>query len=84
MGVCFLRLSGLDASWFCCGSVCYAQVGLRQSLIVGIPSADVAAKGQFAIEPETQFNRFRSGPYWNGFTFATYGVGKYTKLASSV
>jgi hypothetical protein len=55
-----------------------------QSLIVGIPSADVAAKGEFALAHESQFNRFDSGPYWNSFTFATYGIGKHLELASSL
>ncbi|MBL8211497.1 MAG: hypothetical protein JNK87_12325 [Bryobacterales bacterium] len=55
-----------------------------QSLIVGIPSADVAPKGEFALAHETQFNRFQSGTYWNSFTFATYGIGRYTELATSL
>ena len=54
-----------------------------QSLIVGIPSADVAHKGEFALAHETQLNRFQSGGYWNTFSFATYGVGKNTELAAS-
>jgi hypothetical protein len=55
-----------------------------QSLIVGIPSVDVAPKGEFAIAHESQFNRLQSGNYWNSFTFATYGIGKHTELASSL
>jgi hypothetical protein len=43
-----------------------------QTLIVGIPSTDVAPKREFAIAHETQANRFQSGGYWNSFTFATY------------
>lgn len=54
-----------------------------QSLIVGIPSADVTPKGEFALAHETQLNRFQSGNYWNSFTFATYGIGKHTELATS-
>jgi len=54
-----------------------------QSLIVGIPSADITSKGEFALAHETQLNRFQSGNYWNSFTFATYGIGKNTALASS-
>jgi hypothetical protein len=54
-----------------------------QSLIVGIPSADITPKGEFALAHETQLNRFQSGNYWNSFTFATYGIGKNTELASS-
>lgn len=55
-----------------------------QSLIVGIPSADVAPKGEFAIAHESQINRFESGAYWNSFSFATYGIGKHTELATSM
>lgn len=54
-----------------------------QSLIVGIPSADITPKGELALAHETQLNRFESGGYWNSFTFATYGIGKNTELASS-
>lgn len=36
---------------------------VAQSLIVGIPSADVAHKGEFALAHETQLNRFQSGGY---------------------
>ncbi len=55
-----------------------------QSLIVGIPSADVAAKGELAIAHETQWNRFQTGPYWNSFSFATYGIGNHTEIAASL
>jgi hypothetical protein len=54
-----------------------------QSLIVGIPNADVAPKGEFALAHESQFNRFQAGNYWNSFTFATYGIGNHTELAAS-
>lgn len=55
-----------------------------QSLIVGIPNAEVTPKGEFVLAHETQLNRFASGPYWNSFTFATYGIGKHTELATSL
>jgi hypothetical protein len=55
-----------------------------QSLIVGIPSTDVAAKGEFAIAHETQVNRFATGGYWNSFSFATYGIGNGVELAASM
>jgi hypothetical protein len=54
-----------------------------QSLIVGIPSADITPKGEFALAHESQLNRFQVGTYWNSFTFATYGIGRNTELASS-
>lgn len=55
-----------------------------QSLIVGIPNAEVSPKGEFALAHETQINRFQSGNYWNSFSFATYGVGRNTELAASL
>lgn len=55
-----------------------------QSLIVGIPSTDVAKKKEFVLAHESQYNRLTSGNYWNSFTFATYGIGKRTELAASV
>jgi len=70
----YLLLAFSSLSWTLCA----------QSLIVGIPNADVAPKGEFALAHESQFNRFQNGNYWNSFTFATYGIGKHTELASSV
>ena len=52
-----------------------------QSLIVGIPSTDVAPKGELAIAHETQLNRFTTGGYWNSFSFATYGIGNGLEFA---
>ncbi len=46
-----------------------------QSLIVGIPSTNVAPKREFALAHESQGNVFESGGYWNSFTFATYCLG---------
>ncbi|MBY0376350.1 MAG: hypothetical protein K2Q23_20305 [Bryobacteraceae bacterium] len=57
---------------------------MGQSLIVGIPNADVTKKGEFALAHESQLNRFEAGNYWNSFTFATYGVGHHTELAMSM
>lgn len=55
-----------------------------QSLIVGIPSTDVAPKREFALAHESQANSFESGGYWNSFTFATYGLGNGWELAASL
>jgi hypothetical protein len=55
-----------------------------QSLIVGIPSADITPKKELILAHESQYNRFASGNYWNSFTFATYGIGHNTELATSV
>jgi hypothetical protein len=62
----------------------FAVVSFAQSLIVGIPNAEVSPKGQFALAHETQLNRFQAGNYWNSFTFATYGVGHHTEIAASM
>jgi hypothetical protein len=60
-----------------------SRAAKAQSLIVGIPNAEVTPNGEFILAHETQLNRFQSGSYWNSFTFATYGVGKHTELAVS-
>lgn len=76
-----LLRAGLRHGWLWLG---LGGILSGQSLIVGIPSADVTPKGEFALAHESQINRFQSGGYWNSFTFATYGVGKHTELASSL
>jgi len=56
-----------------------------QSVIVGIPSADVTKKGHWALAHETQLASTSATPrYWNSFTFGTYGVGRHTELAASL
>lgn len=62
-----------------------APVVAAQSVIVGIPSADVTKKGHIALAHESQFGSTTATPrYWNSFTFGTYGVGKNTELAASL
>lgn len=53
-----------------------------QSLIVGIPSADITEKGHVVLAHETQ-GIVTTNKGWNSFTFATYGIGKHTELAVS-
>jgi hypothetical protein len=55
-----------------------------QSLIVGMPSADVAEKGHLEITHETQWNFWQSPQKWNSFNFACYGLGKGVELTSTV
>lgn len=56
-----------------------------QSLIVGIPSASTTEPGHFVLAHESQINVYDKGnEYWNSFTFATYGIGFHTELATSV
>lgn len=59
-------------------------VAWGQSLIVGIPSADVVHKGELMLAFEGQYNRLRSGNYFNSFGFSAFGVGKNTELAASL
>ncbi|MDX2194490.1 MAG: hypothetical protein NW201_14185 [Gemmatimonadales bacterium] len=56
-----------------------------QSLIVGIPSASITEPGHFVLAHESQLNVWDgANAYWNSFTFATYGIGARTELASSL
>lgn len=55
-----------------------------QSLIVGIPSADVTPRRVWAITHESQVKPAWEGtPGWNTFQFLTYGIGRGTELALS-
>lgn len=51
-----------------------------QSLIVGIPSADVAEKNHLEITHESQIGKTS----WNSFNFACYGLGKGWELTSTL
>lgn len=51
-----------------------------QSLIVGIPSADVAEPHHLEITHESQWNFWEGGLKWNSFNFACYGIGHNTEL----
>lgn len=56
-----------------------------QSLLVGIPSADVAKKGHFEFTHESQWGNTTEGGFkWNSFNFMTYGATERTELAFSV
>ena len=62
-----------------------AAPGLRaQSLIVGIPNAEVTRPGKWFGTHESQFGAVSPRESWNSFTFVTYGVGRHTELAVSV
>lgn len=63
----------------------FVPAALAQSLIVGIPSTDVSPKGELSIAHESQGNVFKNRtPYWNSFTFGTYGIGNGVELAASL
>lgn len=55
-----------------------------QSLIVGIPSADVAEKHHLEITHESQWNFWEDGMKWNSFNFACYGIGHHTELTAAL
>ncbi|WP_338869221.1 hypothetical protein WBJ53_19575 [Spirosoma sp. SC4-14] len=56
-----------------------------QSLLVGIPSADVAKKGHLEYTHESQWGRGKDGYFkWNSFNFFTYGFSERTELALSL
>ncbi|TAE76327.1 MAG: hypothetical protein EAZ85_00195 [Bacteroidetes bacterium] len=50
-----------------------------QSLIVGIPSADIAEKGNIEITHESQVNFWEKPNSWNSFNFFCYGINKRTE-----
>ncbi|MCU0626079.1 MAG: hypothetical protein MUF21_06270, partial [Gemmatimonadaceae bacterium] len=54
-----------------------------QSLIVGIPNAEVTRPGKWFGTHESQFAATDPRDGWNSFTFLTYGVGAHTELAVS-
>lgn len=57
---------------------------VAQSLIVGIPSADVTPRRVWAITHESQIKPAWEGtPGWNTFQFLTWGIGRGTELALS-
>ncbi|MFM7854218.1 MAG: hypothetical protein ACKO96_20415 [Flammeovirgaceae bacterium] len=55
-----------------------------QSLIVGIPSADVAEEHHLEITHESQLNFWESELKWNSFNFACYGIGHNTELTAAL
>jgi hypothetical protein len=56
-----------------------------QSVIVGVPSTDVTTPNKAMIAHESQLNTWTyAAPYWNSFTFGTYGIGKNIELAATL
>lgn len=55
-----------------------------QSLIVGIPSADVAEKNHLEITHESQWNFVENPQKWNSFNFACYGLGNGLELTTTL
>lgn len=56
-----------------------------QSVVVSVPSTDVAREGHVMLAHESQLNTWTyDKPYWNSFTFGTYGVAKNVELAATL
>ena len=56
---------------------------LSQSLIVGIPSVDVAEKHYIEITHETQWKFWGDPKKWNSFNFACIGIGNNAELTAT-
>lgn len=67
----------------CCGwLIATPSAALSQSLIVGIPNAEVTPKGAFFFTHESQVKTVPPSG-WNTFQFLTFGAGHSTELALS-
>ncbi|MFO0680185.1 MAG: hypothetical protein U0169_26925 [Polyangiaceae bacterium] len=56
-----------------------------QSVIVSVPSTDVTREGHVMLAHESQLNTWsQSKPYWNSFTFGTFGVGRNVEVAATL
>jgi hypothetical protein len=71
----------------CAMLICFAlgSTGRCQSLLVGIPSADVCPEKRFEWTHESQFGGWRTQDFkWHSFNFITYGIGPDTEVALSL
>lgn len=77
-----VRLVGTGVVWGLAGLLPDAAA---QSVVVSVPNTDVTPRGTTMIAHESQVNaRFYEKPYWNSFTFGTYGVGHDIELAATL
>lgn len=60
-----------------------AHHGFSQSLLVGIPSADVAEKHALEITHESQINVWQQPAKWNSFNIACWGLGHNAELTAT-
>jgi hypothetical protein len=68
-----------------CISVMDVAETAAQSLLVGIPSAEVAHKGKLEFTHESQVNFWESDKIkWNSFNFACYGIGHETEITANL
>jgi hypothetical protein len=62
-----------------------ASGAAAQSVVVSVPSTDVTKRGVVMVAHESQVNAWSSNkPYWNSFSFATYGLGRQLELAATL
>ncbi len=56
-----------------------------QSVVVSVPNTDVTKEGVAMIAHESQLNTWSyDKPYWNSFSFATFGIGRGVELAATL
>lgn len=62
-----------------------APLARAQSVIVSVPSTDVTRPGMLMLAHESQLNVWTyDKPYWNSFSFATFGIGRNLELAATL
>ncbi|MFO0734842.1 MAG: hypothetical protein U0270_03145 [Labilithrix sp.] len=67
------------------GAVLFASPVCAQSVVVSVPSTDVARPGHVMLAHESQLNTWTYGrAYWNSFTFGTYGFAENMELAATL
>lgn len=65
-------------------ALCPGSSAQAQSLIVGIPNADVTERGRVALTHESQALDLLGTPSWNSFSFITYGLAEHLELSASL
>lgn len=73
----------LLALFLCPYAALFPQLGYAQSLILGIPNADVAHTGILEITHESQVG-FTRPVGWNSFNILTYGLNDRTELTANL
>lgn len=63
----------------------FSRRAYAQSVVVSVPNTDVTPEGVAMLAHESQVNVWTyDEPYWNSFSFATYGVGRNIELAATL
>lgn len=75
----------LTAGSFLLTASTLASSANAQSVVVSVPSTDVARERHVMLAHESQLNTWTyAKPYWNSFTFGTYGVAENFELAATL